>query len=194
MMWCWLTFWQMLLYPVIFNSRHFSVQNSGRVYEDALNTLKEKFIWSVPVSCSVPPEGELEIGKQVRFGGLLFKDVFTDRWGPFTYGFYTLGNAQVVGSLKYSSVSIGDVRIFDQCACCFKTVISLNVKITDRFDFVPDRQFWNADTFKNQLSELVYDILAIPWWLGYNVYLGASRPTVQIDISETWEETLCAKK
>ena len=187
-------FWQMLLYAVIFQSQHYSVQNTGRVYKDAVNTLKERFVWEVPVSCSELPQGKVLINEQVRFGGYLFKNFLSDQWGPFTYGFYTLGNAHVVGSLSYSSVPIGDVRIFDQCACCFNTRITLNVLISDRFDFVPDRKFWEADTLKNKLSELVYDGLALPWWLGYNIYLGASRPTVEINISETWEEILCAKK
>ena len=186
--------WQMLVYPIILRSQHFIVANVGPIYEDAVGTLKEAFLDKISISCEVLPSGNVPINEHVRFGGRLFTNIFSSKWGPITYGFYTLGNAYVKGSIKYSSTSLGDVPVLGQCICCFDTTFTLNVTVTDRFDFIPDRKFWRAQSFMDGLSEFTYDFLAVHWSLFYNVYLKATRPTVEINVSETWSEILCAQK
>ena len=172
-----------MLWFATLRARSYTFKKGGRAYTAIYDELKEWLESRLSVDCKggISGPSQEDLKKKSHYGGYLLTNMFSSSWGPLTYSFYTIGNAEVKScDLRYSIIKENE----PVGCCCYEVELFVSVDLSDVFDYVPDRKLRTA-------GDYVYNILAMPFASFYNGYIGASRPEVSAHIEETWRTEIC---
>ena len=190
-----------MLVLALFGATEYHLDEEGRVYKKLVAEMEE--LVHNDIMRQLKGEDCCSIGEDVhglltdlhQYGGKLFTvsllasivtlspvPVLLDPdWGPMTYNFYTIGN--MVNNISYSG-SVGKSPALGGILCCYSYSVTINSKVKDTFDFVPDKA---NDGIKN----IIYNTAATIWKSIYNDVLGATRPDIKTEVTTYLERSGC---
>ena len=181
------TFTEMVLSAML-GAQTLLLDEQGKVYQKIVaemkGLVKKDILKNLKGRKCCEPSGfwiDKHITKLHSYGGNLFTITWPWKWGPLNYNFYTIGNMH--NDIIYKG-GVGTAPALWGTLCCYSAKISMTAKITDTFDFRPDRP-------NNNWKDKKYnDIASAFGYIFYDV-IGASMPSIEKTLHESWEIEGC---